>query len=392
MMASVPFHGHYQPTRLHTILPQDMQALSELAATYGIDTLIDTLRAMAPYHRSDAPNLGDFESSSVSPVPQDAWSPAVEGHVSSHSAWDGTFSDSVSQPAHSSSSMTSSPAVSTVGLDLDTDFFQPFSPSSWPGVQYSHLPPAPRIPQPTPRSVPHSSASSPSTSVLADASPRKPIDCPLCTAHGIPVGFGRKSDFKKHLYKFHATSSLWACPVPGCGAAFDVERAYAAHVKAAHVDALLSAMPEGAFSSDAARTQLGPRMVLACGFAGCKAIFEGEGDEAAMEQFFDHLATHSGSRSRATSAPGKSHADAAGPKWTHSMQVRNLLRQSALKSAWKNMPGGKGAREEMSWEPGVSGHLKAVLETGGFGDVQAVMRTAWALGRPGAGRRKDQTL
>ncbi|KAH7367033.1 hypothetical protein B0T11DRAFT_274574 [Plectosphaerella cucumerina] len=300
------------------------------------------------------------------------------------------FSDSVSQQTYSSSSI-SSPAVSNAGLDLDTDFFQPFSPSSWPGVHYSQLSPAARVAQSSavPRSVPHSSASSPSTSVLADGAPRKPIDCPLCTAHGIPVGFGRKSDFKKHLYKFHATSSLWICPLQQCGAAFDVERAYAAHVKAAHVDALLSTMPEGAFSSDAARTQLGPRTVLACGFAGCKSVFEGGRDEEALEHFFDHLAAHSSSKSKATSVPGKASAET---RWTHSTQVRNLLRQAALKSAWKNIGGSKEAREKLRWEPGVSGHLKAMLETGGFRDVQAVLRSAWALGQPGAGGSTEHTV
>ena len=44
----------------------------------------------------------------------------------------------------------------------------------------------------------------------------KKYQCPMCFLDNSPVGFGRKSDFKKHLHNFHGSDVVWICRSKGC--------------------------------------------------------------------------------------------------------------------------------------------------------------------------------
>ncbi|KAJ0138082.1 hypothetical protein CTA2_1943, partial [Colletotrichum tanaceti] len=224
--------------------------------------------------------------------------------------------------------------------------------------------------------------------VAAATSPsrRKPIECPLCAVHDVRVGFGRKSDFKKHLQSFHNTDCLWLCPRRACRMVFDFERAYVVHLKTDHHsagcrgdDASSSSFSlQAATAPDRVRVELCPQVVFACGFVGCKTVIEAPDDAAApaaADAFFDHLAGHFDRR--ATPASSSSPVCA----WTYYHQIRNLLRQRALKDDWKHALWDKAARNQLRWQPRSSSDLKKLLECRHLADVPRILHAAWTLGQ-----------
>lgn len=218
--------------------------------------------------------------------------------------------------------------------------------------------PAP-VPSPA---VPAEAASHPSPRLIAPTG--KKYQCPMCYLDSSPVGFGRKSDFKKHLHNFHGADVVWICHTKGCHLSFSTERAYSTHAKEAH---RMKALP-----NSAARTDLCPQMVFPCGFASCKdRIFEASTTEEASamrDKHFEHIAKHF-------------EDDFDVSNWEFKVQVQNLLRQQQVKSTWKNCIWPKEKRQGLVWRPRSSGELKRMLEARHLGnDVSNIVRLAFILG------------
>lgn len=255
------------------------------------------------------------------------------------------------------------------------------APTSSPRVVF---PPSPRPSSSSHSSRPPPTATTTSTTsatsmASATTTPRKPIECPLCAVYDITVGFRRKSDFKKHLQNFHPTDSLWVCAQPTCRTVFDVERAYVQHIRTEHSHPSASSASDPVLpSADAARVRLCPQLVFACGFLGCKTVLEArdESDSPVVaDRYFDHLASHFdvGSKPSAVAASSQS-------EWTYYTQMQNLLRQTALKEAWKAASWNKTVRMHLRWQPRSSGDLKKLLETRHLGDVSRLLHAAFTLG------------
>lgn len=202
------------------------------------------------------------------------------------------------------------------------------------------------------------------------ASPRliaptgKKYQCPMCYLDSSPVGFGRKSDFKKHLHNFHGTDVVWICWTKGCNLTFSTERAYSTHAKDAH---RMKALP-----NSAARTDLCPQLVFSCGFTSCKdRVFEAtsaEESSATRDKHFEHIAKHF-----------EDGLDIS--TWEYKVQIQNLLRQQQVKSTWKSCIWPKEKRQNLVWKPRSSGDLKRILESRHLGsDISNLVRLAFILG------------
>ena len=186
----------------------------------------------------------------------------------------------------------------------------------------------------------------------------------MCFLDNNPVGFGRKSDFKKHLHNFHGADVSWICRSKGCHLTFATERAYSTHAKETH---RMEALP-----SSAARTELCSQLVFACGFPSCKdRLFEAQNrDESgnSRDKYFEHIAKHF--------EDGFDVND-----WAYRSQIQNLLRQSKTKSIFKTCIWPKERRQQLVWQPRSSGDLKRLLECRHLGDdVSMLVRLAYILG------------
>lgn len=210
----------------------------------------------------------------------------------------------------------------------------------------------------------------PSCDVTSHPSPRhvtptsKKYQCPMCYLDNNPVGFGRKSDFKKHLYNFHGADTTWLCKTKGCNLSFATERAYSTHAKETH---RLDALP-----NSTAKTELCPQVVFACGFGNCKdRIFEATNSEQASnsrDKYFEHIAKHFEDGFDVNN-------------WEYKVQLHNLMRQSKVKSIWKTCIWPKERRSQMTWRQRSSGDLKRMLETRHLGeDISTLVRLAFILG------------
>ncbi|PHH65023.1 hypothetical protein CDD81_3421 [Ophiocordyceps australis] len=210
----------------------------------------------------------------------------------------------------------------------------------------------------------------PASEVTSHPSPRlisptsKKYQCPMCFLDNSPVGFGRKSDFKKHLHNFHGSDVVWICHTKGCHLSFSTERAYSTHAKEAH---RMKALP-----NSAARTELCTQVVFSCGFAACKdRLFEAAtADEASTtrDKHFEHIAKHfeEGYDVR---------------QWEYRVQIQNLMRQPQVKPVWKTCVWPKEKRQHLYWRPRSSGDLKRILECRHIGsDVSQLVRLAYFLG------------
>lgn len=192
----------------------------------------------------------------------------------------------------------------------------------------------------------------------------KKYQCPMCYLDSSPVGFGRKSDFKKHLHNFHGADVVWICWTKGCNLSFSTERAYSTHAKEAH---RMKALP-----NSAARTDLCPQLVFSCGFTACKErCFEAtsaEESSATRDKHFEHIAKHFEDGYDIST-------------WEYKIEIQNLLRQQQVKPVWKSCVWPKEKRQGLVWKPRSSGDLKRILESRHLGsDISNLVRLAYILG------------
>ncbi|KAH7024146.1 hypothetical protein EDB80DRAFT_558847 [Ilyonectria destructans] len=210
----------------------------------------------------------------------------------------------------------------------------------------------------------------PPCDVTSHLSPRhiaptsKKYQCHMCFLDNNPVGFGRKSDFKKHLYNFHDANVTWLCKSKGCHLSFATERAYSIHAKETHY---IDALP-----NSSAKTELCPQVVFACGFANCKdRIFEASSSDqasASRDKYFEHIAKHFEDGYNMNN-------------WEYNVQLHNLICQSKVKSIWKTCIWPKERRQQLTWRARSSGDLKRMLESRHLGqDISTLVRLAFILG------------
>ncbi|KAL0936288.1 uncharacterized protein CTRU02_208503 [Colletotrichum truncatum] len=324
--------------------PEDMQILHNLASRYGSSHLASTLQSMSGAHTS------------LRPPPQH--------HHHNNTARNSVMSTSTFGTNNSAPSLTSSGPWTSSDASLCDDA------ASVSGSFFTHSEPALLLsPSDTPSlagSEWQDACMTPSAekkAAMMKSPSRKPIECPICAVYDVYVGFGRKSDFKKHLQNFHNTDCVWVCPKKSCRMIFDFEKAYVTHFKIEHDDAYPPA--------DQVKQELCPQVVFACGFIGCKEVFEAPTDTEAsstVEKYFDHLAGHFDKRSVTS-------------EWTYYQQIQNLLRQRSLKDEWKHTLWDKTARNQLRWQPRSSGDFKKLLECRHLLDVPKILHAAWTLGQ-----------
>ena len=183
--------------------------------------------------------------------------------------------------------------------------------------------------------------------------------CPLCED---AVGFARKADCKRHVFRDHCTNSRWECTDGACTELFDSKKNYLVHAKETHN--IVKPQP------DTHRRDLPPQMVFACGFEKCKdKVFETTDDYAATklaDRYADHVSKHFDE--------GATRFD-----WRYSVMIKNLLHQPALKERWKEiLP--KKQRIQLSWNPRSAGHLRQQLEWRSWDNIVATLQDAIRLG------------
>ncbi|KAL6880858.1 hypothetical protein J3F83DRAFT_9928 [Trichoderma novae-zelandiae] len=215
---------------------------------------------------------------------------------------------------------------------------------------------------PSPMVQPHDVTSHPSPQLVTPTS--KKYQCPMCYLDNSPVGFGRKSDFKKHLHNFHGADVVWICRTKGCHLSFSTERAYSTHAKEAH---RMKALP-----NSAARTEMCPQLVFACGFGTCRdRLFEAHGADdasATRDKHFEHIAKHF-----------EDGFDVG--NWEYRVQMQNLMRQKQVKQIWKTCIWPKEKRQQLHWRSRSSGDLKRMLECRHLGsNISSLVRLAFILG------------
>ncbi|ATY65661.1 Zinc C2H2 [Cordyceps militaris] len=217
-------------------------------------------------------------------------------------------------------------------------------------------------PAPVPSPMIAEGASHPSPRLIAPTG--KKYQCPMCYLDSSPVGFGRKSDFKKHLHNFHGSDIVWICHTKGCYQSFSTERAYSTHAKEAH---RMKALP-----NSTARTDLCPQVVFSCGFETCRdRVFEAASAEdasATRDKHFEHIAKHF-------------EDDFDVSDWEYKVQIQNLLRQQQVKPVWKTCIWPKEKRQQLQWRARSSGDLRRMLEARHLGsDISQIVRLAFILG------------
>ncbi len=210
-----------------------------------------------------------------------------------------------------------------------------------------------RISKPTHKAIPPAAPSP----LLA---PRKPsFECPFCWELEIPSSISRKADLKRHFKQFHQNNAQWICPERSCGLAFDWRSAFEMHLKESHRNAQ--------HASDTAMVKLCPQVVFACGFSNCRLIFEASGDEDAekkAQEYFNHVANHFDDN--------LTHRN-----WSYSVRFRNLMRQTAVDTVWKER---KKGPQDPKWQPRTSSVVRKLLETRHFSDIPLLVQWVVRLG------------
>ncbi|KAK2608516.1 hypothetical protein QQS21_002978 [Conoideocrella luteorostrata] len=333
------FPYHHQPQDEANVRPltdEDRQQLLRLVQRYGIPSLLCALTG-SPASSGDSTFSASTLLSSIS-APSLAWTGSDVSHCRSD---DASIHTQYTWPelSHDVSSMHD-PEPSKI------------SERSWldsPVANPSPLPQGDITSHPSPRLV---------------APTSKKYQCPMCFLDNSPVGFGRKSDFKKHLHNFHGADVVWICRTKGCHLTFSTERAYSTHAKEAH---RMKALP-----NSTARTDLCTQVVFSCGFSSCKErLFEAQSAEdasATRDRHFEHIAKH--------------FEDGSDVKqWEFRIQIQNLMRQPQVKSIWKTCIWPKEKRQQLYWRPRSSGDLKRMLECRHLGsDISNLVRLAFILG------------
>ncbi|KEY69904.1 hypothetical protein S7711_09005 [Stachybotrys chartarum IBT 7711] len=332
-----PFIGQEEPP-VRPLTDEDQHLLLGLVRKYGIPSLINALNFPGPSSRVSV--LSATTLLSTTSVPSLAWTGSEASHAKSDAAsirtqstWPDTLGD-----------IRTSISESDVGK-VSTD-------STWLESPMAITSPLPNIDvtsHPSPRPV---------------VPMNKKYQCPMCFLDKNPVGFGRKSDFKKHLHNFHGADVVWICRTKGCCLSYTTERAYSTHAKEAH---RMEALP-----NSAARTELCPQVVFSCGFSQCKdRIFEAQNNDDASnsrDKYFEHIAKHFEDGYDVNN-------------WDYSVLVHNLMRQQRVKPVWKTCIWPKEKRTQLTWKARSSGDLRRMLECRHLGEeISTLVRLAFILG------------
>jgi hypothetical protein len=318
---------------------EDQHLLLALVRKYGIPSLQNALNFPGPPSRASV--LSATTLLSTTSVPSLAWTGSDASHAKSDAAsvrtestWPDTLGDI--RTSISESEVGKIPTDNRTWLDSPMAITSPL-----PGLDVtSH--PSPRLAVPM----------------------NKKYQCPMCFLDNNPVGFGRKSDFKKHLHNFHGADVVWICRTKSCALSFTTERAYSTHAKEAH---RMEALP-----NSAARTELCPQVVFSCGFASCKdRVFEAQNKDDASnsrDKYFEHIAKHFEDGYDVNA-------------WEYRVLIQNLMRQHRVKPVWKTCIWPKDKRSQLTWRPRSSGDLRRMLECRHLGeDISTLVRLAFILG------------
>lgn len=316
---------------------EDQQILLGLARRYGVSSLACALGGLNTSSRASTFSASTLLSNTS--APSLTWSNSDASHARSDAASIRTQS-------------TWQDAASTDVRSIHDGEIGKLPERTWlesPGLMQSPIPTGDITSHPSPRLVTPTS---------------KKYQCPMCFLDSNPVGFGRKSDFKKHLYNFHGTDVTWVCKTKGCHLSFATERAYSTHAKETH---RMDALP-----NSSAKTDLCPQVVFSCGFANCKdRVFEASNSDQASnsrDKYFEHIAKHFEDGFDVNN-------------WEYRILLHNLMRQSKVKSIWKTCIWPKEKRQQLTWRPRSSGDLKRMLESRHLGeDISTLVRLAFILG------------
>ncbi|EFZ03227.1 hypothetical protein X797_005668 [Metarhizium robertsii] len=329
-------HQTHDDANVRPLTDDDQQQLLRLVQRYGIPSLLCAL--------TGSPSSSGASTFSASTLLSSISAPSL--------AWTGS---DVSHCRSDDASINTQYTWPDVSHDM-----QPMhdpEPTKLSERSWLDSPAADPVPLP-----PNDVTSHPSPPLVAPTS--KKYQCPMCFLDNSPVGFGRKSDFKKHLHNFHGADVIWICRTKGCHLSFSTERAYSTHAKEAH---RVKALP-----NSTARTELCTQLVFSCGFAACKdRLFESQSAEdasATRDKHFEHIAKH--------------FEDGFDVKdWEYKVLIQNLMRQPQVKSTWKTCIWPKEKRQGLHWRPRSSGDLKRMLECRHLGnDISNLVRLAFILG------------
>ncbi|KAJ4155866.1 hypothetical protein LMH87_001091 [Akanthomyces muscarius] len=333
-----PFNGH-EESGPQPLTDEDHQLLNSLVQKYGHSSIVYALTGYGESSRASIFSANTLLSSAAASMsaPSLAWTSSEASQCRSDGAsvhtqytWPEVVADM--PPMH----------------DADTG---KLAERSWLDS-----------PAPVPSPMTAEGPAHPSPRLIAPTG--KKYQCPMCYLDSSPVGFGRKSDFKKHLHNFHGSDVVWICHTKGCHLSFSTERAYSTHAKEAH---RMKALP-----NSTARTDLCPQVVFSCGFGSCRdRVFEASTPEdasAMRDKHFEHIAKHF-------------EDDFDVSTWEYKVQVQNLLRQEQVKQVWKTCIWPKEKRQQLQWRARSSGELKRMLEARHLGaDVSQIVRLAFILG------------
>lgn len=342
---------------IRPISDEDQQALLTLVRKYGVSTLVCALGGLNTSCKWNSTEQTNHSKSRSHKEIARASTFSATTLLSNTSAPSLTWSNSDASHARSDAASirtqsTWQDAASTDVRSVHDGEAPKVSDRTWlesPGLMQSPAPSGDMTSHPSPRLVTPTS---------------KKYQCPMCFLDSNPVGFGRKSDFKKHLYNFHGTDVTWICKTKSCHLSFATERAYSTHAKEAH---RMDALP-----NSSAKTDLCPQVVFSCGFGTCKdRVFEAPNSDQASssrDKYFEHIAKHFEDGFDVNN-------------WEYNVQLHNLMRQSKVKSIWKTCIWPKEKRQQLTWRSRSSGDLKRMLESRHLGeDISTLVRLAFILG------------
>ena len=181
--------------------------------------------------------------------------------------------------------------------------------------------------------------------------------CMYCCEQGKkPSTFRLKSDWKKHIIRFHETGEEFPCPVGGCSQVFDRSKDFTLHSREFHANQSLP--PENV------KVQLLQSVAFGCGFEGCAAVCYN------WDSYCKHVAE----------------CMIFGRRWNYSTKIRNLLRQPAIPEASQELFRDLCARcntrpSHLRWYPSNTRILRQKLECNDFRPgFKAFITTAFSLG------------
>ena len=204
---------------------------------------------------------------------------------------------------------------------------------------------------------PDAKASTTSSPVLTHKKPA--LHCPFCWELQILAAISRKADLKRHFKQFHHSNKQWICQERGCGMAFDWRSALEAHMRDVHGNVQ--------HPSESHMVKVCPQVVFACGFSNCRLVFEAASDEDADKKaadYFNHVAKHFDD-------------NLTHENWSHTVRIRNLMRQTAVDMHWKDR---KKGSQDPKWQPHTSSVVRKILETRHFVDIPLLVQWAVYIG------------